>query len=64
MDYVHTYPDTYIRYKASNMVLHIDSDAAYLVAPKPRSRVTGYFNLSDYPTTTKTPTLNGSIHME
>ena len=64
MDYVYTYPDTYIRYKASDMALHIDNDAAYLVTPKARSRVAGYLHLSDHPTTTKTPTFNGAIHVE
>ena len=64
MDYVNTYPDAYIRYYASDMVLHIDSDIAYLVAPKARSRVAGYFHLSDHPSKTKKPTLNGAIHVE
>ena len=64
MDYVHTYPDTYIRYYASDMILHIDSDVAYLVDPKARSRVAGYFHLSDSPTKTKTPKMNGAIHVE
>ena len=43
MDYVATYPNTYVRYRASDMILTIDSDAAYLVAPKARSRIAGYF---------------------
>ena len=76
MDYVNTYPNAYIRYYASDMVLHIDSDAAYLVAPKARSRVAGYFHLSDNPrnfmsetrisdiSKTRKPTLNGAIHVE
>ena len=64
MDYVHTYPNSYIRYKASDMILHIDSDAAYLVAPKARSRVAGYFHLSDNPSQGSTPMLNGAIHVE
>ena len=34
MDYAATYPDISIRYYASDMILHVDSDAAYLVAPK------------------------------
>ena len=37
MDYLNTYPDAYIRFYASNMVLCVDSDAAYLVAPKAQS---------------------------
>ena len=33
LDYAETYPNAIIRYHASQMVLHIDSDAAYLVIP-------------------------------
>jgi hypothetical protein len=64
MDYVHTYQHAYIRYYASDMVLHIDSGAAYLVASKARSRVGGYFHLSDHPSKTKQPRLNGAKHVE
>ena len=64
MDYMHTHPNTYILYYASGMILLIDSDAAYLVAPKSRSRVAGYFYLSDYPDVIKHPTLNGAILVE
>ena len=46
LDYCATYPDVFIRYHASDMVLTIDSDAAYLVAPKARSRIAGYFQLN------------------
>ena len=46
MDYAHTYPNATIRYKASDMQLHVDSDAAYLVLPKARSRGAGHFYLS------------------
>ena len=35
-----------MRYHANDMVLTIDSDAAYLVAPKARSRIAGYFQLN------------------
>ena len=45
LDYVSTYPNVTIRYHASNIKFHIDSDAAYLVMPKARSRVAGFFNL-------------------
>ena len=64
MDYVYTYPNTFIRYYASDMVLHIDSDAAYLVAPKARSRVAGYFHLSNHPNNKSKNTLNGAVHVE
>ena len=43
LDYVATYPSVILRYHASNMQLHIDSDAAYLVAPKAKSRIAGYY---------------------
>ena len=64
MDYAATYPNVYIRYFASDMVLHIDSDAAYLVALKAKSRIAGFYYLSNHPTKTDTPTLNGAIHVE
>ena len=64
MDYLNTHPDAYIRYHASNMVLHVDSDAAYLVAPNARSRIAGYFHLSDHPNITKHPKLNGAVLVE
>ena len=41
MDYLNTYPDAYIRFYASDMILHIDIDAAYLVAPKAKSCIAG-----------------------
>ena len=45
MDYVTMFPNAYICYYVSDMVLHVDNDAAYLVAPKDRSRVAEYFQL-------------------
>ncbi len=48
------------------MILHVDTDAAYLVLPKARSQVGGYFYLSncmpDY--TQGTPMPNGCILVE
>ena len=41
LDYVATMPQPSIRYNASDMVLHVDCDATYLVAPKARSQVAG-----------------------
>ena len=64
MDYMHTYPDAFLRFYASDMILHIESDAAYLVAPKARSRIAGYFHLSDHPNKTKSPKLNAAIQVE
>ena len=42
LNYAHTNPDTEIIYRASDMILHVDSDAAYLVAPEAQSRAGGY----------------------
>ena len=66
LDYLHTHPNAKIRYHASDMQLHIDSDAAYLVAPKEKSRVAGYFYLSNrYDTQQSTlPKLNSPVHIE
>ena len=46
------------------MVLHVDSDAAYLVLPNTKSRVTRYFYLSDHPDCDISPILNGAILVE
>ena len=47
LDYCATYPDTTITYYSSDMILRCDSDAAYLVAPKARSRAAGYIFLGN-----------------
>jgi hypothetical protein len=47
LDYCATHPEAKIRYKGSQMALHIHSDASYLSAPKARSRVGGHFYLGN-----------------
>ena len=42
LDYCATNPDTVLIYRASDMILHNHSDAAYLVATGARSRAAGY----------------------
>ena len=66
LDYLSTYPEAKIRYTASDMILHLDSDAAYLVAPKARSRIAGYFYCGSKYIKNISPTspLNGPIHIE
>ena len=64
MDYLYTYLEAYICYHASNMVLYVDSDAAYLVVLKARSQVAGFFHLSDHPNITKHPKMNSAILVE
>ena len=54
----------YIQYYASDMVLHIDSNAAYLVLPGAKSRIAGYYYLSDYSNKTTHPFLNSAILVE
>ena len=38
LDYVTTYPNPKIRFYASDMILHVDSDAAYLVQSNAQTR--------------------------
>ena len=59
MDYLHTLPDTVVRFHASNMILYIELDAAYLVLPKAHSRVASIFYLSN--ATAGRPPLNSAI---
>jgi hypothetical protein len=59
LDYLATHPDATIRHHASDMVLHIHSDASYLSVSNARSRLGGLFFLGN-----KSPeqdTLNESI---
>ena len=64
MNFAATYPDVYIRYYASDMVLWVDSDAAYLVTPDSKSRISGYYYLSGHPKRTKQPFLNRAVLVE
>ena len=47
LNYASTHPNTKKRYRASDMILTIDSDAAYLVAPQARSRAGGFHYLGN-----------------
>ena len=47
LNYAATHPDAQIMFTASGMILYIESDASYLSEPKARSRVGGYFFLSN-----------------
>jgi hypothetical protein len=59
LDYLATHPDATIPYHASDMVLHIHSDASYLSVFNARSRLGGLFFLGNK--SPKQDTLNGSI---
>ena len=47
INYAATHPDIIVTYRASNMILAIHSDALYLSETNARSRVVGYFYVSD-----------------
>ena len=65
LNYLATYPNAKVRFYASDMQLHIDSDAAYLVAPKAKIRVAGFFYCSKKDDSRHIPpTLNGPVHNE
>ena len=49
LDYAATYPKVALRFYASDMILHVDSDAAYLVQDGARSRIAGHYILSSHP---------------
>ena len=67
LNYAAMHPNATIRYTASDMVLHIHSDASYLSEPRARRRTGGHYFLGDIlpdmpkPPTTRTR-LNGPIH--
>ena len=64
LDYLATYPNAIICYYASDMILYIVTDAAYLVLPNARSRCAGLYFLSNLPTTNPPrPKPNGAIHV-
>jgi hypothetical protein len=71
LDYCATHPNATVRFSASDMCLHVHSDASYLSVSKARSRAGGLFFLSDKPKsstippspTSVPPPLNGAIHV-
>ena len=67
MNYAATYPNAKLRFFASNMVLHVNSDAAYLVQPNAGSQIVGYYILSSYlspPPSIPKPAQNAPILIE
>jgi hypothetical protein len=59
LDYLTTHPDATIRYRASDMVLHIHSDASYVSVSNAWSRLVGLFFLGNE--SPEQDALNGSI---
>ena len=59
LHYTYSNPDAAVVYCASDMVLHTDSDAAYLIAPQAQSRTGGYHWIGSKDHTR----FNGPIHV-
>ena len=62
LDYAPTHPEAKIRYRASEMILQIHTDASYLSEPKARSRAAGHYFLGWLPHDNQPIRLNGAIH--
>ena len=66
LGYLSTHPNATLCFHASDMVLAVCSDAAYLVLPNGRSRASGYFFLTTLPSAVSTPpapTPNAAVHV-
>jgi hypothetical protein len=66
LDYLSTHPNATLRFHASDMVLAVCSDAAYLVLPNARSRASGNFFLTTLPSAVSSPpdpTPNAAVHV-
>ena len=67
LDYSATSPDAIICYKSRDMVLHVDSDAAYLTIPEEKICYAGHFYMSNWPSQSPikpNPDRNFPIHTE
>jgi hypothetical protein len=60
LNYCNTHPETKIRYHASDMILHIHSDASYISENEAKSRAGGLFYMGSGTNTNKKLT-NGAI---
>jgi hypothetical protein len=60
LNYCNTHPETKIRYHASDTILHIHSDASYLLENESKSRAGGFFYM-DSDTKTDQKLTNGAI---
>ena len=54
----------FLQFYVSNMVLAIDSDAAYLVIPKVKIRITRYYQITNYQSKINKLQLNSTILVE
>jgi hypothetical protein len=60
LNYCNTHPETKIRYHASDMILHIQSDSSYLSEKEAKSRAGEFFYMGSSTNTDKKLT-NGAI---
>jgi hypothetical protein len=66
LNYAASHPEAYIRYKASDMLLHMHSDGSHLSESKSRSTAGGFFWLNgkdDPDPEAPLPELNGAVHV-
>ena len=63
LDYMATHPKSIIRFRASDMLLNIHSDASYCLAGRGRSRAGGNFFIGSIPVNGQPIKLNGNIHI-
>ena len=67
LNHAATHPDAVVRFTASDMVLHVHSDASYLSESEARSRAAGFFCLSSNkdvtPPNAEPAPLNGPVHI-
>jgi Reverse transcriptase (RNA-dependent DNA polymerase) len=64
LNYCATNPEATVRFKRSEMVLHVESDASYLCLPKSKSRVVGYYYMGERPRPDKNqPPINGAVQV-
>ena len=61
LDYANTHQDMFIHFHTSDMQLHVDTDAAYLVLPKAKSIFAGNFRFLHHIDSPKFTTDNNAI---
>ena len=61
LEYLNTNPNAVIRFRSSEMILNVHSDASYLSAGSGRSRSGGYFFMGSLPRYHEPIQLNGNI---
>jgi hypothetical protein len=64
LDFASKYPQAKIHFHASDIILHVDTDAAYLVMPNANGCIAGFCYLSSHPTSNQHPPINNSILVE